>query len=361
MGACATAWAAVTPESAAASSAGGLRTHLTLHSVAEQRRAPLERLIRHALQDVERVLHARIEGDLRVDIAGSDRAFADVVRAHGGQAHAEPWIAGLAMLHDDRIVIRLDGQGLLRTGEVVRHEIAHIAMHALAGQRPLPRWYHEGVAMLVAGEATFDRLRESIGAGAFGQLDSLDNLEDGFAGNRVAAERAYATSAGFLRFAVGRTANPAALADIHRRMAYGLHFEPAFIATFGLKPDALFELYAHYVGTAGSRWTVMLSDSVLWSLLGVLSFIALLVGWMRRPRLSDDPMDLRAIAEAGEEAMRTGVLWRGGLPRRLRSARRWPQPEVGPEDPPAEPPAPEDPDRTPEGTPSPPKPTGDGG
>ena len=31
-------------------------------------------------------------------------------------------------------------------------ELAHVAVHALAGQRHLPRWFHEGVAMVVAGE-----------------------------------------------------------------------------------------------------------------------------------------------------------------------------------------------------------------
>jgi hypothetical protein len=32
---------------------------------------------------------------------------------------------------------------------VVRHEIAHLALAARAGGRPLPRWFHEGVAVSV--------------------------------------------------------------------------------------------------------------------------------------------------------------------------------------------------------------------
>ncbi len=289
----------------------GLSLHIALHDLDDARRPPLERLTRRALRDVEATLHARMEGDLHVDFVGGDVAFRKVVGKHGGgSGHAEPWIAGLALLHADRVVVRLGGHGLLRTSEVVRHEIAHVAIHALAGQRWLPRWYHEGVAMVVAGEATFDRLREGIGASAFGQLDDLGQLDAGFHGNRIAAERAYAISAGFLRFAVRRSGQPSSLADMHRRMALGLDFGPAFIATFGLAPEQLFEIYVQYIGTSSSRWTALFTESAIWSLVSVLFVIAMLLGWLRRPVLEDgEPMDLAAIAHAGEAAMRSGHLW----------------------------------------------------
>ena len=288
----------------------GLRLHVELHDLDADRRPPLERLTRRALRDVEGTLHARLEGDLRVDFVGTDEAFRRVLHANGGRGGgAEPWIAGLALLHDDRIIVSLGGQGLLRTSEVTRHEIAHVAIHALAGQRWLPRWYHEGVAMMVAGEATFDRLKEGIGAGAFGQLEGLDSLDDGFGGNRISAERAYAVAAGFLRFAVRRTGNPAALADVHRRMALGLDFGPAFTATFGLAPDPLFEIYVHFIGTSSSRWTAMLTESAIWSLVSILFVIAMFVGWMRRPQMDSEPIDLEAIANAGEAALASGRLW----------------------------------------------------
>ena len=303
-------WWAPTPAQAADGAPIDLRLHIALHDLDGDRRPPLERLTRRALRDVEGTVHARLDGDLRVDFVGSDQAFRRVVRAHGGGAgQNEPWIAGLALLHDDRIVVRLGGDGLLRTSEVVRHEIAHVAIHALAGQRWLPRWYHEGVAMVVAGEATFDRLQEAAGASAFGELENLDGLDAGFAGNRIAAERAYAVSAGFLRFAMRRANNPASLGDIHRRMSLGLDFGPAFTATFGLAPEQLFALYVQYIGAAGSRWSALMTETTIWSLVSVLFVLAMFIGWLRRPVLESEPMDLRAIAEAGEAAMISGRLW----------------------------------------------------
>jgi len=290
-------------------SASSLRFRIHLHDISDARRPPLERLTRRSLRDVEAMLRARLDGTLKVDFVGSDEAFRNVLRAAGARGGSEPWLDGIALLHADHIVVRLGGGGLLRTGETTRHEIAHIAVHALAGGRHVPRWYHEGVAMLVAGEATLERLQEAVGAGAFDQLGSVEHLEQGFRGHRLAVQRAYALAAGFVRFCSRRTGNGESIADLHRRMALGLDFGPAFTATFGLPPNALFGLYTRYVGAAGSRWTQLMSDTVIWSLIGVLSMFAMTLAWVRRPRFSGEPMDLEAIARAGDEAMESGLLW----------------------------------------------------
>ena len=92
-------------------------------------------------------------------------------------------------------------------------------------------------------------------------------------------------------------------------MALGLDFGPAFTATFGLPPDGLFGLYSHYVGSASSKWLSLFSDTVIWSLIGFLAVLAMFTAWRRHPLFEGEPMDLEAIAAAGEEALRSGVLW----------------------------------------------------
>ena len=288
----------------------GLQVHVALHDLDERRRAPLQRIVRRALKDVEQTLAADLDGDLRVDFAGSDDAFRRLVKDGGaGGSFGEPWVAGLALLHADRIIVRLDGPGLLFTSEVVRHELAHIAIHALAGGRHLPRWFHEGVAMTVAGEATIERLQQGLSTGSFGELDSLAQLDGAFGGHRVQVQRAYAVAAGFLRFAVRRNGERSSLADLHRRMALGLTFGPAFTATFGLPPKDLYALYARYLDSSDSRWSLLLSDSAIWGLIGLLAMVAMLTAWLRRPHFDGEPMDLEAIAKVGEHALRSGILW----------------------------------------------------
>ena len=285
-----------------------LRYEIGLHDLDEDRREPLQRLVAAAEADVQAALRTRLDGTLRVDFAGSDEAFRNAVHDAGaGSQWSEPWIAGLALLDAQRVIVRLDGPGLLQTSETVRHELAHVAIHALSHGRWLPRWYHESVAMFVAGEATADRLRGMFDAGIGGTLTTLDDLQEAFAGNRLQASHAYATASGFLRFAVRRSGNSMALADLHERMHLGLDFEPAWIATFGLGPRELFALYAGFLDSAGSRWAILLGDTTVWSIVSLLFILSLVVGWRRRPRFEPgEPMDLEAIAAAGEYAMRTG-------------------------------------------------------
>lgn len=287
-----------------------LQVRVALHGLEERRRAPLSRIVRRALRDVERTLGAKLDGQLRVDFAGSDDDFAQLVRDAGARGQfAEPWVAGLALLHADRVLIRMDGPGILYTSEVVRHELAHVAVHALAKGRPLPRWFHEGVAMVVAGEATLDRLQQGLGAGGFGEFDTLDGVNAAFRGHRLKVQRAYAVSAGFVRFAVRRSGDRRSLANLHRRMALGLDFSPAFTATFGLAPRDLYGLYARYLDSASSRWSLFASDALVWGFISVLSVVSMGLGWWRRPRFEGEPMDLEAIAAAGAAAMAQPAMW----------------------------------------------------
>jgi hypothetical protein len=288
----------------------GLRLHIALHDVDGDRRPALERMTRDALEAVEDALVIRLGGDLHLDFVDSPEAFADVMRAHGVRGWQEAWIAGLSLLGQDRVIVQVGGPGALRTSETVRHELAHVAVHALSGGLWVPRWYHEGVAMWLAGEASFERLRELTGAAGFGHLDSLQALDRGFdpQGNQMAVERAYALAAGFVRFAVVRVGDRKALPQMHERMRLGLDFPAAFAATFGMAPDRLYSLYASHVGAAASSWTVALSDGLIWGVVSLLALGAMLRAWWHRPQFApepgepDEPLDLEAIAEAGRSA-----------------------------------------------------------
>lgn len=286
---------------------GALRLHVQLHDVEPERSKPLEKLTRQAVNQVQEDLMTGLSGDLHVDFVGSPAAFKKVVESHGAMGWPENWIAGLALLDQDRVVVQVNGPGALQTSEVVRHELAHIALHALSGDAMLPRWYHEGVAMYLAGEATYERLKEQAGAAAFGELDSLGQLNHGFNNdNQVAAERAYAVSAGFVRFAVVRAGDRRAILELHARLRGGLDFPAAFTATFGMSPDSLYSVYAAQIGQHASRWTMLLTDTTLWALVSVLALLAMSMAWKNRARFEPDgePLDLEAIAAEGELALR---------------------------------------------------------
>jgi hypothetical protein len=294
--------------------ADDLQLDVQLHEVAEDRRPALQRLTRDAARAAEADLQLPLSGTLHVDYVGSPESFRRVLDAHGAQGWPEKWIAGLALLDQDRIIVQVNGPGALHTADTVRHELAHIALHAASQGAWLPRWYHEGVAMFLAGETTLDRLREQAGAEAHGELTGLAALNRGFGNDdQLAAQHAYAMAAGFVRFALHRAGDRRALRDLHQRMRLGQDFDTAWTASFGLAPDKLYEVYVAYVGPHASRWAPLLSDGTLWSVLSLLSVVAMWRAWRRRPRFEpdpddDEPLDLEAIAAAGEAAKRPWLL-----------------------------------------------------
>ncbi len=282
-----------------------LRLDVVLHDVDEDRRRPLEKLTRQALSAVQTDLQTLLVGELHVDFVGSPGTFADVMTEHGAFGWPESWISGLAILDQDRIIVQVNGPGALLTGETVRHELAHVAIHALtAGKASLPRWYHEGVATWLAGEDVSSRLREGLPElDAHGTLAQLDKR---FSDSHKTVQTAYATAASFVRFALKRGGGAHALLDLHTRMRAGLDFSPAFTATFGMDPEALYQLYGALTTTPDPSWLKLFGDN---SLLPIASlFGAFILVWRvwRRPRLvaEQGPLDLEAIATAGAVALR---------------------------------------------------------
>ncbi len=108
---------------------------------------------------------------------------------------APEWGAAIAFPESRRIVMqgRAGAQDAGDPIEVIRHELAHLALHERLGNKP-PRWFDEGYAGVAAGEWRRDDVLAANVALALKGTPSLDELEDGFHGGSVAAQSAYALS-----------------------------------------------------------------------------------------------------------------------------------------------------------------------
>jgi hypothetical protein len=107
---------------------------------------------------------------------------------------APDWGAAIAIPDEQRIVMQGSGAGS-DAGDprsVLRHELAHLALHEALGTLP-PRWFDEGYAGYSAGEWSRDEvLAANFGLVLHGIPASLDSLEDGFHGGASRASGAYA-------------------------------------------------------------------------------------------------------------------------------------------------------------------------
>jgi hypothetical protein len=220
----------------------------------------------------------------------ADEAPIDVLLVPEGSLLAErtpSWVSGYAIGETSTIVLfparaqRYPHNGL---AELLRHEIAHIMIHRASWGEPVPRWFHEGLAVTAGARWTFeDRARLTLGMLSSSQLN-LAALERGFSGSELEIQRSYALSVAFVRHLLNEFG-----ADTPRRifsaMQSGATFEEAFLQSTG-RALKLVERDFFRRLTVTNRWIPFFTSSLaLW--LG----ISLLALWaMRRRRARNAAM-----------------------------------------------------------------------
>lgn len=189
------------------------------------------------------------------------------------RGRAPAWGAALALPDARTILLRADGGDLGRT---LRHELAHLALHARVTVR-VPLWFDEGYAAWAAGE--WERLGglELNLAVARGAVPDFDQLDGALRGSESAADAAYALAMSAVLELARR--NPTGRLDpLLARLAAGEGFESAVRATTGLSLARFEDAWRRAVRT---RYTV-----ISWFVAGGIWALAaaglLLLGWRRR-------------------------------------------------------------------------------
>jgi hypothetical protein len=163
---------------------------------------------------------------------------------------------------------------------VVRHEVVHLALTAEAGERPLPRWFHEGVATSVeAGWSTTGQLRLLLAAFDRPRVDAVDRLFEADA--RPANEQAYLLAAALVEDLRDRHgAN--VVGRIADEVAGGRSFDSAFELQTGEPVDqAAARAWAGYRRVA--LWIpIVTSPAAVW--FGILALAVVAFFFQKRRR-----------------------------------------------------------------------------
>ncbi len=113
-------------------------------------------------------------------------------RSWGGVGAPE-W--GAALAFPARRLILMQGRAANTSAgdpvAVLRHELAHLALHEALGDKP-PRWFDEGYASYAAGEWGRDEYLATSLALVVRRGRSLEAVDSGFAAGALAAEASYA-------------------------------------------------------------------------------------------------------------------------------------------------------------------------
>lgn len=202
-------------------------------------------------------------GSLVLIVVRGDRDYGRMTR---GRAPA--WGAGFALPAARFILIRADGDDPFR---VLRHELAHLALHARVKGR-VPLWFDEGYAVIAAGE--FGRMAQ-LGLNltvARGRVPDLDGLSNGLRGDRSTAEASYALAGAAVSYLAGRTATRD-LVPLISRLETGVPFDSAVTLTTGLNPGRFEEAWLR----AAKRrygWGLWFASGGMWLVLGGLVVLA---------------------------------------------------------------------------------------
>lgn len=157
--------------------------------------------------------------------------------------------------------------------DVLHHEVAHVLMTRAAGGKPLPRWFHEGLAM--AAERTWgleDQARwlRELTLASRTDLDEVNAL---FTQDEALRNRAYTVAGAFVGDLIQQHGS-SALGEILARVRAGASFEDGFADVIGRSAadaEAAFWDQHRFL----SRWGLFLTTTTaLWMIVTLVALYA---------------------------------------------------------------------------------------
>jgi hypothetical protein len=194
------------------------------------------------------------------------------------------WVVGVAEPPSDILIFpgRTARYPYDSLESVVRHEVAHLALTERARGRPLPRWFHEGVAVSIeAGFGVGDEARLFTSMASRPGIGDLDRLFD--SGSEAESARAYLLATALVadvRRRHGRDIVGAIADGAGRDLGFDQAFATATGETVG---EATTVAWAGYL--RWTRWILALDRLVsTWTLVLLLAIAAFVVRRRRRAR-----------------------------------------------------------------------------
>lgn len=218
---------------------------------------------------------------------------------------APEWGAAIAFPDQQRIIMQ-GGYASSEAGDpliVLRHELAHLALHEQLGPRP-SRWFDEGYASVAAGEFSREQVFETTLGMVWRTLPSFEALEDGFRGGGMEASWSYAMAHRIVS-ELRELGGDAGLARFFVEWESTNSFEKALRSSYGMTGEA-FE--KHWQSQTRRRYGALALVTNVSAVVGLLSLalVPLVVQRRKRDRARLDAM--RAADAAQEAALRESSL-----------------------------------------------------
>ena len=192
----------------------------------------------------------------------------------------------------DLIVIPIDRSPLpdVTLPQVTVHELTHIALERAYGRLHVPRWFHEGLAMTLSGQLSFDEQLSLSRAVFTRKLLPLDSIEMVNRFDVHEAELAYSESHLAVAWMIDRYGLDG-IPELLRALRSCGSFDAALKQEYGLTDAELDRLVRNYI-VERYRGVFFFSDAYLFwflgALLAILAFIAVKIRNDKRKRLMEE-------------------------------------------------------------------------
>jgi hypothetical protein len=163
--------------------------------------------------------------------------------------------------------------------EVLRHELAHLALADAVASHHVPRWFDEGVAIHESGELALARMKALWDATIAKRVMPLAYLDQGFPTDTYEVTEAYAESADFVRFLM-RDADRARFGSLLQRVRAGVPFDRTLEDAYGADTRKLEYQWREELGRRFGVVPMLTGGGVVWAVISGLTIAA----WLKRRR-----------------------------------------------------------------------------
>ena len=232
-------------------------------------------------ENISKQLGFALPKRVRVIIASDLERFQDVQPAG---AQVPEWAVGVAYPQLNMIVLLKNTRNdILKTFE---HEMCHILLgQAFGPGHQVPRWLNEGMAVIVAGEWSVQRLSTMTMAVLSGNVLPMEDITHAFPRDERRAELAYCQSFYFISFLKSRFGD-----DEFRTFlniySVGKDFKLALWKTYYLRWDEIEELWLEYLKVRFSWIPILFSTGTLW----FLASLVFIWGYIHKKRKAREKM-----------------------------------------------------------------------
>jgi hypothetical protein len=289
----------IPPVAAGFSTYDGGWIRVTYHPSSRERIEPLVTAADEVKRELEDWLGRPVLGKVRVDVARTPGEMATLA-PHG--APYPDYASGVAYADIGLILLTLTPRfpnENLDLPQVLRHELAHVALSDAVGPHPIPRWFNEGFAVMASGETSFERMWTLSQATLSDRLLPLAQVERSFPSDENKASIAYAEAADVVRFLIRREDRHRFRALV-RELGEGRTLDHGAREAYGVDLVTLEHEWREEVAKRYTFWPILCSGTAVWA--GVMGLFVW--GWRKRRARSRATLARWARDEAREDRLR---------------------------------------------------------